>query len=117
MNTIEMIKQQIANYPVLLYMKGTVQFPMCGFSARVANILAKHNTSYAYVNILENPDIRVELPKYAQWPTFPQLYVQGQLIGGCDILLEMENNAELKPLLDKAGAIYECPGKVIAAVC
>jgi monothiol glutaredoxin len=116
MSTIDKIKQQIATYPVLLYMKGTADFPMCGFSARVANVLAKHNVAYAYVNILDNPDIRAELPKYANWPTFPQLYLNGELVGGCDIIMEMEDKNELKSVLTEAGVISELSTKAIAAI-
>jgi len=105
MNTVDTIKQQIANNTVLLYMKGTPQFPMCGFSARVAQTLKTLNTKFSYVNILEHPDIRQELPKYAQWPTFPQLYINGELIGGCDIVLELQENNELLPMLEQANAI------------
>jgi monothiol glutaredoxin len=105
MNTIDTIKAQIANNPVLLYMKGTPQFPMCGFSANVAQVLKTLKTKFSYVNVLENPDIRAELPKYANWPTFPQLYVQGELIGGCDIVLELHENNDLLPILEQANAI------------
>lgn len=103
--TIERIKRQINKNPVLLYMKGSSLFPMCGFSARVVQILESMNTQYAYVNVLENPDIRSTLPKYANWPTFPQLYIQGELIGGCDILSEMHEKGELRPLLEAVSAI------------
>ena len=86
-------------------MKGTPQFPMCGFSSRVVQILKTLHAKVSYVNILENPDIRAELPKYAQWPTFPQLYIEGELIGGCDIVTEMQEKNELLPLLEAANAI------------
>ncbi len=107
MDTIELIKQQIANNPVLLYMKGTPQFPMCGFSARVIQILKSLKAKFSYVNVLENPDIRVELPKYAQWPTFPQLYVHGELIGGCDIVVELQDKNELLPILQAENAVLD----------
>jgi monothiol glutaredoxin len=105
MNTIDTIKSQISNNTVLLYMKGTPQFPMCGFSARVVQILKELKTKFSYVNILENPDIRNELPKYAQWPTFPQLYIKGELIGGCDIVVELNEEHGLLPMLQEANAI------------
>jgi monothiol glutaredoxin len=105
MNTLALIKQQIQNNTVILYMKGTPQFPMCGFSAQVVQILKNLKAKVSYVNVLENPDIRVELPKYAQWPTFPQLYINGQLIGGCDIVVELQENNELLPALQSANAI------------
>ncbi len=94
------IKQQIADNPVLLYMKGTPDFPQCGFSAQVVRALSGLIENFAFVNVLENPDIRSELPKYANWPTFPQLYVKGELVGGCDIIVEMQQSGELKALLD-----------------
>ncbi len=115
-DTIERIKRQISKNPVLLYMKGSSLFPMCGFSARVVKILESLNTEYAYVNVLENPDIRATLPKYANWPTFPQLYIQGELIGGCDILTEMHEKGELRPLLEAASALKEENALVIAAL-
>ena len=113
--TLARIQAQISKHPVLLYMKGSPDFPHCGFSARVVHILSSLNTRYAYVNILENPDIRAELPKYANWPTFPQLYIQGELVGGCDIVTEMNANAELKPLLEAAQAISETKPEVVEA--
>ncbi len=114
-HTIDRIKNQISTNPVLLYMKGSPQFPMCGFSARVAHILGTLSTEYAYVNILENPDIRSTLPSYAKWPTFPQLYIQGELIGGCDIVSELQSKGELEPLLRQANAIKDSAPKLIEA--
>ena len=105
MNTLDTIKQQIANNRVLLYMKGTPQFPMCGFSARVVQVLKAAKANFSYVNVLENPDIRSELPKYANWPTFPQLYIDGELVGGCDIVLELDEKNEILPMLQDADAI------------
>ncbi len=114
-DTIERIKRQILNHDVLLYMKGSPDFPMCGFSARVAQILGSLNTKFAYVNILENPDIRTLLPKYANWPTFPQLYIKGELIGGCDIVTELHQNNELKPMLQAVDALVDARATVIEA--
>ncbi|HBB52802.1 MAG TPA: Grx4 family monothiol glutaredoxin [Legionellales bacterium] len=102
METIEKIKQQISENPILLYMKGSPDMPQCGFSARAANIIKQCGVPFAFVDILANPDIRQELPKYAEWPTFPQLWVRGELIGGSDILAEMYANGELEPLLKEA---------------
>lgn len=115
LETLDLIKQQIANNTVILYIKGTPQFPMCGFSARVIQILKDINAKVSYVNILENPEIRAELPKYAQWPTFPQLYIKGELIGGCDIVVELHESNELLPLLSAAGAILTDKAEFIAA--
>lgn len=110
---IDTIKQQIEQHPVLLYMKGTPELPQCGFSARVVQILKSMNTNFAYVNILAHPDIRATLPKYANWPTFPQLYIEGELIGGCDIVCDMQADGELQPLLESANALGD--GQTTAA--
>ena len=97
--TIDKIKQQIGENPILLYMKGSPKLPSCGFSAQAVQALMSCGKPFAYVDILQNPDIRAELPKYANWPTFPQLWVEGELIGGCDIILEMFQQNELQPLI------------------
>ena len=102
MDTVDKIKQQIADNVILLYMKGSPDMPQCGFSARAANLIKECGVPFAFVDILANPDIRQELPKYADWPTFPQLWVAGELIGGSDILAEMHANGELATLLKKA---------------
>lgn len=104
MNTIEKIRQQIAENPILLYMKGSPKFPSCGFSAQAVQIMAQCGQRFAYVDILQNPDIRAELPKFANWPTFPQLWVEGELIGGCDIMIEMYQSGELQKLLQETAA-------------
>lgn len=99
---IEKIKSQIAQNSILLYMKGTPKMPQCGFSAHVVTAIDTYGKPFAFINILENPDIRAALPKYANWPTFPQLYINGELIGGCDIILELHENGELKEIIDQA---------------
>lgn len=99
METIDKIKQQISENPILLYMKGSPKFPSCGFSARAVESVINCQVPFGYVDILTNPDIRAELPKFANWPTFPQLWVEGELIGGCDIVLEMYQKGELQALL------------------
>ncbi|MXZ56686.1 MAG: Grx4 family monothiol glutaredoxin [Gammaproteobacteria bacterium] len=96
------IKEQIANNPILLYMKGSPNAPQCGFSARTVQCLMECNQRFSYVDILSNPAIRQELPAIANWPTFPQLYVNGELVGGCDIVSEMHAQGELQPLLESA---------------
>ena len=101
MDTLETIKQQIADNPVILYMKGSPQLPQCGFSARAAQILQACDVEFAHVDILANPDIRQKLPEYANWPTFPQLYVKGELIGGSDIIAEMYASGQLQEVLSK----------------
>ncbi|MES2662350.1 MAG: Grx4 family monothiol glutaredoxin [Pseudomonadota bacterium] len=102
MSTIDIIKSQIAENPIILYMKGTPQFPQCGFSARTVELLTQYDEPFAFVNILEHPDIRGELPKYAQWPTFPQLWVNQELVGGCDIVVELAQRGELESLIKGA---------------
>lgn len=104
MDTIEKIKQQIAENPILLYMKGSPKLPSCGFSAQASQALMQCGEQFAFVDILQNPDIRAELPKYANWPTFPQLWVDGELIGGCDIIMEMAQQGELKEVIDESVA-------------
>ncbi len=103
--TIERIKQQIAKASILLYMKGTPPFPQCGFSSQVVQVLKQYGVPFDYVNVLENPDIRQALPIYANWPTFPQLYVKGELIGGCDIVTELHQSGELQAILDSVSAL------------
>ncbi|GAA6172812.1 Grx4 family monothiol glutaredoxin [Colwellia sp. KU-HH00111] len=104
MDTIERIKEQISENAVLLYMKGSPKLPSCGFSSQASQALISCDEQFAYVDILQNPDIRAELPKYADWPTFPQLWVNGELVGGCDIILEMFQQGELQTLVKEAAA-------------
>lgn len=107
METIDKIKQQISENSILLYMKGSPKFPSCGFSAQAVQAVMQCNERFAYVDILQNPDIRAELPKYANWPTFPQLWVDGELIGGCDIVMEMFRSGELQSLIKASAAANE----------
>ena len=108
MDIIDTIKEQIANNTILLYMKGSPNAPQCGFSARAAQAVMGCGEKFAYVDILQNPEIRANLPKYANWPTFPQLWVADELVGGSDILSEMYEKGELQTLIkdavSKAGA-------------
>lgn len=104
MDTIETIKEQITKNPVLIYMKGAPNAPQCGFSARAVQALMSCGEKFAYVDILQNPDIRSELPKYANWPTFPQLWVDGELVGGSDIILELHESGELEGIVKSAAA-------------
>lgn len=106
-STETLIREQIAKHPVILYMKGTPQFPQCGFSARAIEALSQIGRPFAFVNILENQDIRTTLPKIANWPTFPQLWINGELIGGSDIILEMFQKGELKSLVEQYSAAPE----------
>ena len=104
---LDTIKQQIADNPIILYMKGSPQMPQCGFSARTVQALIACGQRFAYVDILSNPEIRATLPGYSDWPTFPQLFVGGELIGGCDIVIEMHEAGELEPLIREAAAASE----------
>ena len=100
MNTQELIHQQVTGHAVVLYIKGTPQFPQCGFSATAVQVLkACGVTDFFSVNVLENADIMRELKDYANWPTFPQLYINGQLVGGADIMREMYQSGELQRAL------------------
>lgn len=102
--TLERIKQQIDENAILLYMKGSPKLPNCGFSAQASQALMSCGEQFAYVDILQNPDIRAELPIYANWPTFPQLWVAGELVGGCDIILEMFQQGELQSLIKETAS-------------
>ncbi len=102
MDIMEQIKQQIEQNPVVLYMKGSPDAPQCGFSMRTAQALMSCGRRFAFVDVLANADIRANLPKYGNWPTFPQLWVNGELVGGCDIVTEMHEKGELKPLIESA---------------
>ena len=99
----EQIVNDIENTPIMLYMKGTKEQPMCGFSAKVVNILNSHSVVFQDVNILEDPEIRIRLSEYSNWPTIPQLFVKGELIGGCDIVMGLEGKGELGGVLGNAG--------------
>ena len=115
--TIEKIQRQIAENPILLYMKGSPKLPSCGFSAQAVQALAACGERFAYVDILQNPDIRAELPKYANWPTFPQLWVDGELVGGCDIVIEMYQRGELQQLIKETAAKYKSEGTLNNPSC
>ena len=104
MDIIDTIKEQIASNTILLYMKGSPNQPQCGFSARTVEALMACGERFAYVDILSNPDIRAALPQYANWPTFPQLWVDGELVGGCDIVTEMHQSGELQTLIKESVA-------------
>lgn len=101
-DVIATLKEQIESNPVLLYMKGSPNQPQCGFSARTVQALMGCGERFAYVDVLSNPDVRQHLPTYANWPTFPQLWVGGELVGGCDIVTEMHASGELEPLIKAA---------------
>ena len=98
------IEEQLKSHDILLYMKGTPDFPQCGFSAQAVAALRAVNADFSTFNILEDPEIREGLKAYSNWPTFPQLYVDSELIGGCDILIEMYHSGELKTVVETAPA-------------
>ncbi len=102
MDIFDTIKEQVENNAILIYMKGSPNQPQCGFSARTVQALMQCGERFAYVDVLSNPDIRANLPKYGNWPTFPQLWVKGELIGGCDIVTEMFESGELQTLIKEA---------------
>ncbi|MDD2768437.1 MAG: Grx4 family monothiol glutaredoxin [Methylococcus sp.] len=102
MEVIERIKRQIADNPVILYMKGTPDFPQCGFSGRAVQILDQCGAEFAYINVFEAPEIRENLKLVSNWPTFPQLFVGGELVGGSDIMMELYESGELQKLLAAA---------------
>jgi len=102
MDIMQVIKDQIENNSILLYMKGSPNQPQCGFSARTVQAVMECGQKFAYVDVLSNPEIRSNLPVYANWPTFPQLWVNGELVGGCDIVTEMHEKGELTTLLADA---------------
>ncbi|HEY3644688.1 MAG TPA: Grx4 family monothiol glutaredoxin [Gammaproteobacteria bacterium] len=103
MDVVERIKQEIEAKPVVLFMKGTPDIPQCGFSARTSQVLKTLGVEFGHVNVLAEPEVRANLPRYSNWPTFPQLFVKGELVGGCDITVEMFESGELKKLLDEKG--------------
>lgn len=99
MDITEELKKTINEHRIILFMKGSPEAPQCGFSMQTSQALKACNADFAYVDVLANPDIRQNLPKVSNWPTFPQLFVNGELIGGCDIVMEMFQQGELQPLL------------------
>ncbi len=107
MDIVESIKEQIANNPILLYMKGSPDQPQCGFSSQASQVLMACGERFAYIDILSNPEIRANLPSVSDWPTFPQLFIDGELVGGCDIIVEMYQSGELQPMIKDAAAESE----------
>ena len=104
MNIEETIREQISSNSILLYMKGNPEQPQCGFSAQVTQMLMSCGKKFAYVDVLSNPDIRATLPSVSSWPTFPQLFVDGELVGGCDIITELHEKGELQSKLESAAS-------------
>ncbi|MFZ2752557.1 MAG: Grx4 family monothiol glutaredoxin [Lysobacteraceae bacterium] len=103
MPVLERIQSEIETHPIVLFMKGTPQFPMCGFSSRTSQALkAAGATGYHTINVLEDPEVRANLPRFSNWPTFPQLFINGELIGGCDITIELFESGELARMIAEA---------------
>ena len=105
MDVVERIKTEIGAEPVVLFMKGTPDFPQCGFSAQTVAALRALGAQFKAVNIFEDPELREALKRFSNWPTYPQLYVKGELLGGCDIALEMYQSGELQKVLAGAGVL------------
>ncbi|MCC5872317.1 MAG: Grx4 family monothiol glutaredoxin [Gammaproteobacteria bacterium] len=103
MDIMDTLREQIESNPIILYMKGSPQAPQCGFSARTVQAVMACGQKFAFVDVLSHPEIRANLPAYGDWPTFPQLWVEGELVGGCDIVAEMFENGELQELIKAAG--------------
>lgn len=99
MDVIDELKEMIAENPVVLFMKGTPDFPQCGFSMRTVEALKSCNAKFTYVDILAAPDVRANLPKVSNWPTFPQVFINGELVGGCDIVMDLYQKGELQTML------------------
>ena len=107
MPVLERIRAEVEGHPVVLFMKGTPQFPQCGFSGQVVQILDHVGVGYKGLNVLESAELRNGIKEYSNWPTIPQLYVKGEFVGGCDIIREMFQEGELQQLLDDKGIAYD----------
>ena len=101
MTILEGLDEQVKANPILLYMKGSPDAPQCGFSSKASQILITCGKPFSFVDILSNPQIRANLPEYSDWPTFPQLFVNGELVGGSDILTELHESGELQKIINK----------------
>src|ERR1700722_17416699 len=102
---LERIEAYLMSNPIVLFMKGSPDFPQCGFSARVVNALRECRSAFTHVDVLEDPGLRVTLKEYSNWPTIPQLYVEGELVGGCDIVMDMYRSGDLAGVVMRAGAV------------
>lgn len=100
--TLDRIRAEVEGHPVVLFMKGTPQFPMCGFSSRASQVLKQAGAQIHAVNVLQDPEIRADLPRFSDWPTFPQLFINGEFIGGCDITVELFESGELARMVAEA---------------
>ena len=105
MSVAERIKDQLDSNPVVLYMKGSPDFPQCGFSGQTVQILNACQAKFMYVNIFEDPELREALKEHSNWPTYPQLYISGELVGGCDIVIDLYKKGELVAMLEAVGGV------------
>ena len=102
MDIMEQIESRLAENPVIIFMKGTPDFPQCGFSMRTAAALKSCDVEFGFVDVLAEPEMRASLPQYSNWPTFPQVFINGELVGGCDIVIDLYEKGELKKMMEKA---------------
>jgi monothiol glutaredoxin len=102
MDTMEQIKATVEQNPIVIFMKGTPQLPQCGFSMRAAQALKACNVEFTHVDVLAEPEIRANLPRFSNWPTFPQVFINGELVGGCDIVMELYQSGELEKMTQAA---------------
>jgi monothiol glutaredoxin len=102
---VERIERCLASSPIVLFMKGSPDFPQCGFSARVVSALRGCRATFMHVNVLEDPELRQTLKTHSNWPTIPQLYIEGELVGGCDIVMDMYRSGDLSRMVQQAGAV------------
>jgi monothiol glutaredoxin len=102
---VERIEAYLESSPIVLFMKGSPDFPQCGFSARVASALRECRSAFTHVDVLEDPELRLTLKAYSNWPTIPQLYIEGELVGGCDIVMDMYRSGDLSRMAKQAGAV------------
>jgi len=102
MDVMEEIKNTVESNPIVLFMKGSPDFPQCGFSMKTVQALKECDVEFSFVDILAQPEMRANLPQYSNWPTFPQVFVNGELVGGCDIVMELFENGELQKMTQEA---------------
>jgi len=102
MDVMEEIKNTVESNPVVLFMKGSPDFPQCGFSMRTSQALKDCDVEFSFVDVLANPDMRANLPQYSNWPTFPQVFIKGELVGGCDIVMDLHEKGELQKMAKEA---------------
>ena len=107
MDAVERIKDQLSSHAVVLYMKGSPDFPQCGFSGQVIQVMQDCRAKFMYINIFEDQEVREALKEYSQWPTFPQLYINAELVGGCDIVMDLHNQGELQKMFAAVDCVVE----------